>query len=274
MRAKNWAIAALVGLAVILAGCKKKRNTTGIPECDAYLLEYRCFLEKTMGNPSQADQTASTVAESYKKAASNPLARSTVAQSCSETQVTMQAQFLAAGCGPGGIDITPVAAAPTASASAGAAPSETTTHNAPAPPPHVLAQRGGTCKKKKDCASGLSCVNHPFDPTSITSTFRVTRCERTCFGFCPDGEKCFSGGLEADDLLSVRFCEKDPNAAKAPPTGSITCAPGKIVVVESGQVCRTPCITDRDCGDGGGACVTFATLDPRNTRGVKACANN
>ena len=75
-------------------------GATGIPECDAYLAKYRCFL-KSMNQPTDAaDQMEKTWKDSISNlpAAGADIGKKAIADGCKQSTSSMETQFSNAGC--------------------------------------------------------------------------------------------------------------------------------------------------------------------------------
>lgn len=73
---------------------------TGIPECDVFLAEYRCFLTKQLPQ-TEADSTFATMRDSFKAAGSNPADRANASESCKQQHAMQAASFARSGCATG-----------------------------------------------------------------------------------------------------------------------------------------------------------------------------
>ena len=73
---------------------------TGLPECDAYLKQYRCFLEKSGVGSDAADSAEKAYKQSVEQAQSFGMAMATqaITDACKQTADSMREQFEKQGC--------------------------------------------------------------------------------------------------------------------------------------------------------------------------------
>ena len=115
MRAKRFgAVPVLAVVVMALLACKKSKeeksegttaavsgeNAVGVPECDEYLAKYeKCVSEKVPeAARAQLKQSVETMRNSWKQAASNPVAKSGLAQGCKQALETAKTSMGAYGC--------------------------------------------------------------------------------------------------------------------------------------------------------------------------------
>ena len=116
IRAKRFgALPVLAVVVMALLACKKNKegektegtsaaatgeNAVGVPECDEYLVKYeKCVSEKVpeAARP-QLKQSVETMRTSWKQAASNPVAKASLAQGCKQALETAKTSMGAYGC--------------------------------------------------------------------------------------------------------------------------------------------------------------------------------
>jgi hypothetical protein len=115
IRAKRFgALPVLAVVVMALLACKKNKegektegtsaaasgDAVGVPECDEYLTKYeKCVTEKVpeAARP-QLKQSVETMRTSWKQAASNPVAKASLAQGCKQALETAKTAMGAYGC--------------------------------------------------------------------------------------------------------------------------------------------------------------------------------
>jgi hypothetical protein len=237
-------------------------GATGLAECDAYLKQYACYLDKL--SPGQSGVVIPNATQKYARAAATPSARAAAATSCAHELETMGDAFARVGC------------APTFAAGDPHEPHRGKCHRGDCPADDELccentstgeercqarATREGkgaacsadgawrvamACLETADCAPNETCcVSEP------TKGFFQTVCAANCFG---DDESCTASEGAAPCKTPNTKCVASPGSRAGG-----HCAPKAAVKPLSSTATCGPC----EGANAAGACVPLCDDDQR-----------